>query len=302
MKKVLFIHFSQSGQLTDILHQFALPFKEVDLDFINFKPKSEFPFPWNPDSFYSAMPETVTEVPTELHPIAFKHQKYDLIVLGYQPWFLSPSLPTSSLLQHESFQKIVANTPVFTIIGARNMWLNAQKSIVNHIQNAGGHLIGNVALVDKSPNLLSAVSIAHWMMTGKKEKKWGIFPKPGISDTDISNASTFGNLLYEALENNNFNDLQHQVIKNGGAEIKTNILFIEGRAKKIFQIWAKVILKKDQASRNFWVRFFRGYLNFALFCVAPIVLTIYNLLVRPLSIKQIKRDKEKYQYLGISTH
>ena len=28
-----------------------------------------------------------------------KAVKYDLVILGYQPWFLSPSIPTTSLLE-----------------------------------------------------------------------------------------------------------------------------------------------------------------------------------------------------------
>ena len=37
------------------------------------------------------------------------------------------------------------------------------------------------------------------MLTGKKDRKWGIFPKPGVSDEDIKDASVFGETVKEYL-------------------------------------------------------------------------------------------------------
>ena len=61
--------------------------------------------------------------------------KYDLIIFGYQPWFLSPSLPATALLKNETFKKIMKNSPIVTVIGARNMWLNSQESVKQLIKD-----------------------------------------------------------------------------------------------------------------------------------------------------------------------
>jgi hypothetical protein len=301
MKKVLAINFSQSGQLDEIVNNFISGLESVAIERINFKPNRKFPFPWKTNNFYNSMPETVDENPIQLEPIEFKEEKYDLIVLGYQPWFLSPSLPTSSLLQDHNFKKRMYDTPIVTIIGARNMWLNAQESVVQHIQNSGGRLVGNIALVDRSPNLLSAISIVHWMMTGKKTRKWGVFPIPGVSQEDIEQCPKYSVALNECIRNSNYSDYQHTVVSTGGIRINTNILFIEGRAKKIFRIWASLIKKKESQGKNraFWIKFFRVYLNFALFGVAPILLLLYNILIRPFSVKKITKSKKRFKYLGI---
>ncbi len=281
MKKILCINYSQSGQLDDILSNFTKNINNASIERIMIKPATVFDFPWKTNKFYDIMPETVLEESIHLEDLEFKENQYDLIILGYQPWFLSPSLPTSSLLQLEKFKSIVKNTPVITVIGARNMWLNAHTSVVNRIQSAGGKMIGNIALVDKSPNLLSAVSIVHWMLTGKKERKWGIFPKPGISDEDILDTQKYGSLVDQWLNDNQFK-FQQEAVQRGAISIKTTILFIEGRAKKIFNIWAKTIKNKESkgGNRALWISIFRFYLNFALFIVAPIVLysiqTIYT--------------------------
>lgn len=303
MKKILCVNYSQSGQLDEILDNFLSPLNGFEIDRIKVMPKKGFPFPWKTNNFYDPMPETVLEEPIELEPISFKEEKYDLIILGYQPWFLSPSMPTAALLKNDEFKKRLNDTDVVTVIGARNMWLNAQKSVVKHVEDSGGRMVGNIALVDKAQNLLSAVSIVHWMMTGKKTRKWGIFPLPGVSQEDIEGCSHYGKLLGEAIKNDTLSTYQDTVLSNGGLRINTSILFIEGRAKKIFYIWAGIIKKKEAQGkkRAFWISFFRVYLNIALFGLAPIILTIYTLLVRPLTLKSIRRKKEHYSYLGINT-
>lgn len=296
-KRILVLQYSQSGQLKEILANFCSPFlvspEQFELDVVNYNPAKAFPFPWTGDVFFDTMPETVMEIAQPLEPMQFNYEQYDLVILGYQPWFLSPSLPFSSLLQDTELQKRLKNTPVVTVIGSRNMWLNAQESVKKHIKNAGGILVGNVPFIDKNNNLASAVSILHWMLTGKKTKKWGIFPLPGVSDQDITGATVFGKALVDKMQQDQLAQYQAEVIANQGVNISTSILFIEGRAKKLFLIWAKLILSKSNkgGNRKFWVNFFKYYLVVALFIVSPLVLTIYHIFVRPFTTHKIKAQK-----------
>jgi hypothetical protein len=306
-KQVLVIHYSQTGQLRQIVENFCQPFvkagkDEFNLEHLVYSPKSAYPFPWSKQVFYDAMPETVLEVPMELNPLSFNREQYDLIILAYQPWFLSPSRPFSSLLQHPELIKRMAGTDIITLIGGRNMWLNAQESVKKHIQDAGGKLIGNVPFIDKNSNLLSAVTILHWLLTGKKTKKWGIFPLPGVSDEDIQGAEKFGNLAVSLLNAQNMDQFQEQVIHKNGVNISTAILFIEGRAKKLFRIWAHLITNKVQkgGNRKLWVNFFRFYLVFALFIVSPVVLTIYFIFVRPFTGKQVNKQRAYFSSTDLS--
>lgn len=292
MKHILVISYSQSGQLTDLLSNLVSTINE-EIEIVSVQPKTNFSFPWISHDFFNAMPETVLEKEIELNEIAFKRDTYDLIILGYQPWFLSPSLPTTALLKNDHFKRIMNNTPIVTVIGARNMWLNSQESVKQLIKDADGVLVGNIPFIDRNPNLLSAVSILHWMLTGKKEKKYGIFPLPGISEKDILEASLFGNIIQKSLDENRFEDLQKEVLLTNRVNINTNILFIEGRAKKLFKIWANQITKKGSTARKrkTWVNFFKYYLIIALFMVAPIVLVVYNILIRPFSLNKINKNK-----------
>lgn len=294
--KILAIYYTQSGQLAEIVKNFLAPIREADIDFVQFKPKKDFPFPWTDEVFYDTMPECVQEIPVELGEMNFKYDKYDLIVFGYQPWFLSPSIPATSLLKSEEFKKLVKDTPVVTVIGSRNMWLNSQESVKQMLQDAGGKLVGNVPLIDRTTNLVSAVTIVHWMLTGNKTRKYGFFPLPGVSDEDIKGVSKIGEILNGSLQKNNLESFQKEVVKAGAVNINPNILFIEERAKKLFVIWANLIKKKEQkkGNRSFWVKFFKLYLLIALFGVSPILLTVYNILVRPFTGASLKKKKEYF--------
>lgn len=301
MKKILCISYSQSGQLDEILDHFTQPLGEFQIERVKVFPEKDFPFPWDVNNFYDLMPETVLEEPIPLKPFELKEDSYDLIIFGYQPWFLSPSLPATSILKHPSVQQRLKNTPVVTVIGSRNMWLNAQVGAVKMIEDAGGFMVGNLALKDRVPNQISAITIVHWMMTGKKTRKWGIFPKPGVSDEDIRDSSRFGEMLRDALLKDDLYHLQQRILAGGGSGISTGILYVEGKAKKIFLAWVKIIKKKEAEGKNraFWISFFRIYLNTALFGVAPILLLFYTLLVRPFTQKSIRMKKLHYQYLGM---
>lgn len=298
-KKILAIYYTQTGQLGNIVNNFLLPFEGdgFTVEKVCVNPVTKFTFPWSSDSFFDAMPESVLSKPTELQPFSLKETSYDLIVLGYQPWFLSPSIPTTSLLENDAFKKVLNNTPVVTIIGARNMWINAHERIKNSLKQAGAKLVGNIALVDKNTNLVSAVTILYWMLWGKKDKLWGIFPKPGVADEDILNTKAFGQIVKQHLIKNNFDSLQQELVNSKAIEVKTNLMFVEGRAKKLFAIWGNLV--KKSKNRKFTLVLFKYYLIIALFIVAPIVLFVYRLLFAPFLSGLIR--KQKQYFLGLTT-
>ncbi|MDH5365652.1 MAG: hypothetical protein OEW67_01595 [Cyclobacteriaceae bacterium] len=304
MKNILVVNYSQTGQLNDILSNIIKPLGHHSIEVVRVTPYKKFPFPWSGKAFFDAMPETVLEKPIELAPITFNRNNYDLIIFGYQPWFLSPSLPATSLLKNEKFLNIIKDTPVITVIGARNMWLNAQESVKSMIHNSGGVLVANIPLIDRNNNLVSALTIMHWMFGGEKTRKWGIFPKPGISEKDINSVDEFGEIINTTLNNNNYNSLQKKILESGRINIKTNILFIEQRAKKLFRIWANLITSKGTTSkkRMFWVGFFKYYLIFALFIISPIVLLIFNILVKPFVMGNLKRKKDYFCSVKLNTN
>lgn len=296
--KILLIYYSQTGQLKDIVDQFASPFFEegIDVEIKRIEISESYKFPWTSKRFFDVMPESVLGTPLSLEKITFQESRYDLIVFAYQPWFLSPSIPATSLLKDPEFVRILKGTNVITLIGSRNMWICAQEKVKILLKEAQANLLGNIVLKDKHNNLSSAVSILHWMLNGKKEKLLGLFPIPGISEADIKQSGKFGEIIKKRIKEKNYLNLQEELVENGAVDIGDNIIFIEPRAKKIFSIWAKTIVKKK--NRQLWLLLFKYYLIFALFIVSPFVVVFNMFFIQPFSIKS-SEVKRKY-YLGIN--
>lgn len=293
-KKVLVLYYTQSGQMQEILQRFLAPFpaEDVSVEMLRIKPVNDFSFPWNSERFFDAMPESVLAQPAPLQPIQLKDSKYDLVIVAYQPWFLSVSIPVNSALQHPAIQNILKNTPVVTLIAARNMWINAQERVRKILKSAGAKLAGNIALVDRNANPVSAITILYWMMTGRKDSYLGIFPKPGIADEDVAGSEKYGQTVCNTLVKDEWNGLQAKLLSEGAVEVKSNLLFIEERAPRLFSIWANVIVKRK--NRKAWLVVFKYYLLFALFIVAPVVLTINFLFFRIFFLKKISAKKAYY--------
>ena len=291
MKKVLAIYYSQSGQLKKIIDNFCAPLIEAgaDVEKVRIKLKNDFGFPWTTKRFFSVMPDCVLGVVHELEPFQLKENNYDLIILGYQPWFLSPSIPFNALMHNSTFTNVLKSTPVITITGVRNMWVNAFERIKPMLKNADADHVGTVALYDRHLNLVSIFTIFHWMLKGKKDRYLGFFPLPGVSDADIDNTKNFGKIALPYLEKSNWTGLQDEFIKVRAVDPKYHLMFIEGKAGIMFKLWAKLISKKH--NKSFWLAAFKYYLLIALFIAAPLVWVINILVFKPFLSKHIKNKK-----------
>jgi hypothetical protein len=297
-KKVLAIYYSQSGQLGEIIDCFTEPLAQpgISIEKVRIRPANDYAFPWTGERFFKVMPDCVLSIPAELEPFHLKENTYDLIVLGYQAWFLSPSIPSNSLLQHPDFKAVLKNTPVITITGARNMWLNAFERVKHSLKAAGAMLVGNIALVDRHPNPVSFVTIFHWMMHGKKDRYLKIFPNPGVAAADIEHTRAFGALVLPYLSRNDWTGLQAELISQKAIELKYKLMFIEARARGIFLAWAVFITKRRK--KTAWLVAFKYYLLIALFLGAPILLTIDAIFFKPFLSKRIKAKKQYYLELN----
>lgn len=296
MKKVLVVTYSQSGQIDSIVKNVVTEIEkdsDIQIDFESLIPEPEFPFPWPDMSFWDAMPESVRKIPSKLNPLQFDpNKKYDLIILGYPIWFLSPPVPLTTFLKSDEAKKVMANTPVITAIGARNMWVSAQEDIKKMIFENKGKLVGNIALHDRHQNLLSVVTIIYWLMTGKKDRYLGIFPKPGVSEEDIEQAKRFGTPVLDALLSGNYANLQDHLRQMNAVELAPDITSMERNAKRIFYIWSGFILKKGgpgATERIARLKMFKWYLLFVIFAVSPIASLVFYL-TYPLFYKKIRKN------------
>ncbi|WP_343612256.1 dialkylrecorsinol condensing enzyme DarA [Chryseobacterium oranimense] len=300
-KNILIIYYSQTGQLEDIVKNVARPFEarkeEYDVTYYNIKLKEDFPFPWPGDVFFNTFPESYLQIPREIFPPSDEilNKKYDLILFGYQVWYLTPSIPIISFLKSGFAEEIMKDTDVVTISGTRNMWMLSQEKLKVYLKNLGAKLVGNIALVDRHDNYTSVLTILRWLTTGQKEKS-GMLPAAGISDEEIAGSVKYGNIIEKHFSSGNLSGLQPDLVKNGAVEIRPFLVRVEKVGNKIFTVWSNLIIKKKE-KRPLLIKFFKVYLMAAIWIISPVVLVLH-LLTTP--IFWFKRQKQKTYLQGIN--
>lgn len=273
-RKILVLYYSQSGQLRDILDSMVQDVRDhADVDIVEVEPVQPFPFPWTSEAFFDAMPECVELIPSPVKPLPqqIMDTDYDLVVYGYQSWFLSPSQPTTSFLKSE-YASVMKDKPVVTVIGCRNMWLNAQEQVKLMLTAIGARLVGNIVLVDKHPNLVSVLSIMRWAFKGQKEAS-GMLPEAGVSKHDIQDTRRFGMPIYNHLADGKLDTLQEALLKLNAVELEPGLVLLERRGIKNFRKFAAYIREKGgpgDPARKGRVNLFKRLLATGIFVLSPI--------------------------------
>ena len=305
MKEVLIIHYSQTGQLTTILENIVEELLDDTITVSHYRilPEPRYDFPWKPKQFYDIFPETFLQIPAKFHPPApeILKKKYDLIILGYQVWYLTPSIPINSFLKSDVAKELLKDTPVVTVVACRNMWLQAQEKMKRLLVSVDAKLVGHIALVDRHVNNISVITIQHWMIRGRKDRYLGIFPKPGVSETDIANAKFFGVPIKKALTTNDFTQLQTRLVNLGAVIVNPYLVRTDERGNVLFSKWANHIIKKGGPGtprRLRWIGLFSIYLRIAIWVIAPIVFIVFLLTYLPMTQKR-KKEREYYASVAL---
>ncbi len=277
-KKILAVYFSQTGQLRNVVDAIVSPLSsEIDVEVVyeELKPKKAFTFPWQVDRFLDVMPESVLGIPCEIEPVSVdQDESFDLILIAYQPWYLSPSLPLRAFFSNPAARKLLSGKPVLTVGGSRNMWVRAHKELIGLVNEAGGRPVGNISLCDTASNMLSAVTIVRWMMTGKRDRFLWIFPPAGISEEELRHASRFAPMIGSSLLSGKFDGLREDLINAQAVKVNPELAILEERIKFVFRLWARFIRAKGgpgDPARLGRVRIFKCYLIIMLYLVFPVV-------------------------------
>lgn len=296
MRQVLVVHFSQTGQLERLADSVCAPLlgqPGIQVDFLPLVPVKPYPFPWPFLTFFSVFPETVLMQPEALQPLSVDPAKrYDLIILAYQVWFLSPSRPISSFLATSEARALLRDTPVMTLIGCRNMWLMAQEKMKVRLSAMGATLLDNVALTDECGTAASFLATPLWMFSGKR-KALSWVPQAGISDADIAAAERFGVALRARLTLDNTR-LEAPILTGLGAvRVDEKLIASEKVGSRSFQLWGRLIagLSPQQSlRRRLLVAFYVVFLISLILTVVPLTALLKKLL-GPLFRAKTQRDK-----------
>ena len=293
-KRILAVYYSQSGQSREIVKSLLAPLEEcghVSVTWEPITPEPDFPFPWPVDQFMQVFPESVMGVPCPLRPLSVNSdESFDLVILAWQPWYLSPSLPIQSFLKLPEARNLLAGKPVVCIAGCRNMWVKGHEDILKYLKEIDAVPVGCIALRDRGPNLVSVITTLRWLILGKRSDIINILPPVGVSEKDIKSARKFGTVILSALRSGSFNRLQEKLLAFGAVEIFPSLLSMEKTGKRIFKKWAAFILKKGNygdTARSTRLSCFKYYLLMVIFFISPIIsfLSVVHGLIRPEAVR-----------------
>jgi hypothetical protein len=251
MKRVLVVSYSQTGQLTSVVRSVVAPLLEapdIEVTFETLEPVTPYAFPWPFLEFFNTFPETVHARPRPLKPLRVgRNDSFDLILLAYQVWFLSPSQPIAAFLQTPEAAHWLRGTPVVTLIACRNMWLMAQETMKQRLSALGARLIDNVVLTDRAHSAATFISTPLWMLTGRRGPFFGgIVPPAGIDPADIAAASRFGRAIAAGLPALDAADPRPLLTGWGAVRVNERLIGSERIGYRSFRAWGRLLLALGQ--------------------------------------------------------
>lgn len=296
-KRILVVSYSQTGQLARLVETFISPLQnqaEIEIEHCVLEPELPYTFPWKFLLFFNTFPETVHLKPAAIKPVSLKHERYDLVIIAYSVWFLSPSQPITAFLQSDVAKKVLKDMPVITLIGCRNMWLQAQEKMKKLLADCKANLVGNVVKEDQSNDWASFITTPMWMLTGKKKAvSW--LPSAGIAESEIADSARFGDKLLQIFQQNR--PLDRTLFQGMGAvKIDEKLMMSEKVGARNFHLWGKLLIRCGQISPTLRQTVLCVYILFLvamILTVVPISALIKRLL-KPLLQKKLNEQKRYF--------
>lgn len=299
-KNILVVSYSQTGQLNNLVKEFVYPLESEDttiqITYKNIEPVTKYPFPWDMMTFMDTFPESVHLSGCEIKDFGDDDTEYDLVILAYQVWFLSPSIPITAFLQSKYAKEKLHNKPVITLIGCRNMWIMAQEKVKKLLNIIGAKLIDNVVLIDRGDSLETFITTPRWMLTGKTDSLWGM-SEAGIDPQKIKDSKRFGKALVAALKVNKEKESTSLLQGLKAVEVDSKLIRSEKIATKSFHIWGSLIQKLGKPGdikRKPVVILYLIFLLFIIVTVVPINMIVQSIL-RKTNKEKVLEEKEKYE-------
>ena len=206
------------------------------------RPTAPYPFPWPFFRFFDTFPEAVYLDPPAMEPLAVEPaRRFDLVILAYQVWFLSPSLPVTGFLKSAAAKSLLRDTPVVAVIACRDMWLMAQEQVKALLTGCGARLVGNIALVDEAGSIGSFFATPAWVLSGDRGPHLlGLIPRAGVKPEQITAARRFGERIVQVLHRSGAVD--ESLLRGlGAARVNEKLIASERTARRSFQIWGALL-------------------------------------------------------------
>jgi hypothetical protein len=287
-RRILFVYYSQSGQMARVAKAIATPLIDAghDVTTIALEPQKPYPFPWPFWQFLDAFPESVQHDPAPIKPWK-ADGRFDLVVLCYTVWYLSPAPPITAMLKSEEGRRVLRDTPVITVTACRNMWVMAQEQVKALLQDARARHCDHVALIDPGPALATFITTPRWMFTGRRTPMWGM-PAAGLTESDVAATARFGKAIARALDEGVLDGSRPVLRELGAARVDPALLASERIGRRSFSVWSRLVRAAGTAGSASRLPVLALYVTFLITAIITIVPV--SMLIRA-ALKPLVRTK-----------
>jgi hypothetical protein len=279
-KKALVIFYSQMGQtqeaITALLQGLS---KHVAVDQLKIESEDKFSFPWQMRAFFRVFPRCIRGLAPAVNLDTVDWHQYDLIILGYQVWFLSPSLPMQGFLNSPSAAQL-RGKPVVTLATCRNLWISALNTVKARLANLGAEFVGQITLCERNPVWASFVTTPYWIFTGRKQGL-RFLPPAGIAAEQFATLEPKGEQLGRLLASGADHRTMTEAGLFGANSQSVSLAMMEWIGIRFFRIWAGLIAALAPAAglaQDILLLLFRLNLVVLILVVVPLT-RIFQMLV-----------------------
>lgn len=305
-KQVLAVHYSQTGQAAAVMASILGPLREaaeVAVTEVAIDVVPRYPHPWPFWQFLDTFPESVFLDPPALAPLPETlaarlraGARFDLVLLGYPVWFLSPPPALTAFLRDAGVRDLLRGTPVVTVTACRNMWLMAQERVKALLQECGARHIDHVALTDAGSALATFITTPRWVLTGRREPFWGL-PRAGVGETEIRAARRFGTALVAGLARDEERSGRPLLAGLRACVVDQRLIASERAGIRSFRMWGRLLRalgRPGAAPRRAVLALYAVFLVSVIVTIVPLTMLGATVL-RPLLRDRLEQLQRQYE-------
>ena len=203
-KKILVIFYSLSGQTLKAIQSIADPIRtaghRVDIERIETM-SDRYRIPYNPKlllwEWGLCWSGQTLRVPIKPVIPPLPPEEYDAVIVGYQTWYLEPSIPVASWLETRNARDLLYGKPIFSVVTARSTWKQSLQRFTEAVSRLGGHVVDNFAICASNPSPHNIVLLSHMLFNGRDPNEgWRTKLGPfGIGEEGVESARLYGQML-----------------------------------------------------------------------------------------------------------
>lgn len=207
MAQVLVISYSFTGQTGRIVEEVSRSLEKGGhtVSRAPLRLVHSYPFPAPPSMLLQLLQQSLRgQWPVEpLEPLdADLSLPYDLVIIGYQPWYMTPSVPVHSFLKSDA-ARVLRGKPVVGLVSCRAEFRRACGLFQKGVEAVGGQVVEQRVWVDQDARPTNLLSLVHMLKNGHDPEGGPLkrLLKPfGVGPAGLARAQSYGEALSTRLK------------------------------------------------------------------------------------------------------